>query len=353
MILLQKKRIFKNWTKKIKSRQILKKIFSLRFKSYCGAWKKFIVNMLEKKLDDYTICDEVIMPSYVEKSDNDDENQDKCFLSSSIRTPDRLTQHTPSRCRVRKCLICSRKSIPVSSPEGSVYRSTVDGSFLRSSINGILLKTSPQKKEKYSENSIIDDENNSFTRFRSEFPLKKGTVRDSFLLIGSYAVIDVIPELEEGSLFNASGTFLEFDKIFQEGENICNMDKIENRSKIPIKRKSSNISFNFGKKMNSNDNEKTKKESVTEKNVKKSIKNMRSIEEDREFNENILKTPHVSFSPIRYENKNKMKNENENGRKNEKIPLSRIEKNFMRRLNIVQKLDNDFVIRKYSIVDQS
>ena len=289
---------------------------------------------------------------YKEKNDND-ENQDKSFLSSSINSPNRLVQHTPSRCRVRKCLICSRKSIPVSSPEGSVYRSTVDGSFLRSSINGILLKTSPQKKEKYSENSIIDDENNSFTRFRSEFPLKKGTVRDSFLLIGSYAATDVIPELEEGSLFNGSGTFLEFDKIFKEGENICKMDKIESKIKIPTKRKSSNISFNFGKKMNSNDNEKTKKEVVSEKNVIKNIKNMKSIEEDREFNESILKIPHVSFSPNRYDNKNIIKIKNENERKKEKIPLSRIEENFMKRLNIVQKLDNDFVIRKYSIVDQS
>lgn len=351
MVLLQKKRIFKNWIKKIKSRQILKKIFSLRFTNFCGAWKKLIENMLEKKIDDHEIYDEVIMPSYVEKNDND-EYQDKSFLSRSISSPDRLTQHTPSRCRVRKCLICSRKSIPVSSPEGSVYRSTVDGSFLRSSINGILLKTSPQKKEKYSENSIIDDENNSFTRFQSEFPLKKGTVRDSFLLIGSYAAIDVIPELEEGSLFNASETFLEFDKIFKEGENICKMDKIESNAKIPIKRKSSNISFNFGKKMNPNDNEKTKKKFVTEKNVKKNVTNTKSIEEEkREFNESILKIPHVSFSPIRYENKNMIKNENE--KKKEKIPLSRIEENFMRRLNIVQKLDNDFVIRKYSIVDQS
>ena len=105
MILLQNKRIFKNWTKKIKSRQILKKIFSLRFTNYCGAWKKLIENMLEEKIDDYRICDEVIMPSYVEKNDND-ENQDKSFLSCSINSPNRLVQHTPSRCRVRKCLIC-------------------------------------------------------------------------------------------------------------------------------------------------------------------------------------------------------------------------------------------------------
>lgn len=351
MTLLHKKRIFKNLIKRIKARQILEKIFSLRYSNYCAAWKKMIDNMMERRIDNYSINDAVILSSGV-GSDSVD-NQEKSFLSCSIQSPDRLVPHTPSRCRVRKCLICSRKSIPVSSPEGSVYRSTVDGSFLRSSINGTLVKSSPQKKEKNSENSFLDDEDNSFLRFQSEFPLKKGTVRDSFLLIGTYTAIDVIPELEEGSLFNASGTFQEFDKIYQEGESICNMDKVENKKKIPLQRKSSNISFNFGKKMNSNNDETIKKNIVFDKNKKRNDKIMESIEEDAEFRKSILKTPHVVFSPIRNDNKSQNKDKNVNWDKNGKTPLSRIEENFMKRLGIVQKLDNDFVIRKYSVVDQN
>ena len=126
------------------------------------------------------------------------------------------------------------------------------------------------------------------------------------------------------------------------------MNKPEIKSKIPIKRKSSNISFNFGKKMNSNNDDKTKKNFVPEKKTKKIENSLNRIEEDEDnYYENILKIPHVVFSPIRNEIKNK------NNHRNEKIPLSRVEENFMKRLNIVQKLDNDFVIRKYSVVDQS
>ena len=314
-----------------------------------------IDNMMERRLDNYSRNNAVLLSSGV-GSDSVD-NQEKSFLSCSIQSPDRLIPHTPSRCRVRKCLICSRKSIPVSSSEGSVYRSTVDGSFLRSSINGTLVKSSPQKKEKNSENSFLDDEDNSYLRFRSDFPLKKGTVRDSFLLIGSYAAIDVIPELEDGSLFNISGTFQDFDKIYQEGESICKMDKIENKKIIPIQRKSSNISFNFGKKMNSRNDEK-KKNIVFDKYKRRNDKIMEGIEEEKEFNKSVLKIPHVVFSPtrndindIKYQNQTKDKNVSWG--KIGKSPLSRIEENFMKRLGIVQKLDNDFVIRKYSVVDQS
>jgi hypothetical protein len=107
------------------------------------------------------------------------------------------TAHSPSRCTIRQCIACCRKAMPRSSPQGSLLRSSVDGSYLKSSLDGSLLKATPHPQLSPQLEDIEKKnrrDSRAFLRFTPEFSARR-LPANPFSLIGTYIAVDDGPVL--------------------------------------------------------------------------------------------------------------------------------------------------------------
>ena len=390
--LIQKKKSFKNWAKKYENRKNLEFFFTVYLNPLKAAWRTLKENVKNPEI----LLTETpkTSPRSMDFGPDLQSEEKSVILSPSNKVKfesdliekeknENETLHTPSRCKIRKCLICSRKYIPLSSPDGFLLQSSLDGSFLKSSIDGSFLKSTPQSVK-------INKNENPFIRFTPEFTARKKSIRDPFSLIGTYSAVDIVPVLTDGSLFRRSSE-TNFDNSDRSigGRNICgdlntsiannkttydsyevNYDEDISKiySKYANKNKSSNISFNFSpkvknknkitnhKELNVIDKSKNKtkvlRDEATDKKENRIIRNLNI------FGESIdsinIGIPHLVFSPKSVKIDTDMSQISEKDISvtemiRPKKQISRMEQNFIKRLGIVQKLDNDFVVRKYSL----
>ena len=390
--MIQKKKSYNIWSKKYEKRKIIDNFFSLYLNPLKSVWRILKEN---RKITEILSCEtpktsprsmdlgpdleseeigEISMSSNTVRFDSSIIENDK---NENENENENETVHTPSRCKVRKCLVCSRKNIPPSSPQGFLLQSSLDGSFLKSSIDGTLLKSTPQSVK-------ITKNENPFIRFTPEFSARKKSIRDPFSLIGTYSAVDIVPVLTDGSVFRESkeidfenndisicGTNKRGDVIkYDLNDEINYEDASKIDSKYRNKKKSSNISFNFSPSTK-NKNKITKKKDLNtpDRNENKNkIKVLRDETKDKNINRNIRKLdtfrdsidsvnigiPHLVFSPESVKidielSQNSEKDKSVTEMIRPKKQISRMEQNFIKRLGIVQKLDNDFVVRKYSL----
>ena len=221
--------------------------------------------------------------------------------------------------------------------------------------------------------------------------IRKKSIRDPFSLIGTYSAVDIVPALTDGSLFRRSSenNFDNSDRSIG-GRNICGdlntsiannktttydsyeVNYDEDISKIDLKyankKKSSNISFNFSPKvknknkitnhkgLNVIDKSKNKtkvlRDEAKDKNKNRIIRNLNTFGESVDSIN--IGIPHLVFSPKSVKIDTDMSQISEKDISVTEIirpkkQISRMEQNFIKRLGIVQKLDNDFVVRKYSL----
>lgn len=319
------------------------------------------------------------------------------------------TPHTPSRCTIRQCIACCRKAMPRSSPQGSLLRSSLDGSYLKSSLDGSLLKATPHPQLSPQLEDIEKKnrrDSRAFLRFTPEFSARQ-LPTNPFSLIGTYIAVDEGPVLTKAESLeerekerrrelgvesdqDKDTAKMNFDEIQENSgddgdavnrETLAPHTPFSAKKQVPALDLSLDKDKDSAKKGRSSTSnyssgaQKSKRKATTRpftapfpasatRNLGRSgskvpaqhslaaedidIELCRRDDDVRRYD----KVKHVVFKN-RSRDADEMEDSGGTGRLGGGgggvRVMSRLEANFIKRLSIVQKLDNDFVVRKYCV----